>query len=190
MRPGMKARGGTFYPDVMRFITWKKSRSLFNLNARIAALGRSFSRIIFESCCSSCIKLSFSDFYLSSSSTVLSCQILTFESLPPVSISRLGLCESDVCSSALCYSAKSKAQMRSSCISNEFKQLCLLTFQTLTMPSTQADAIWRPALSQTAFTSEDLWPWRVATHSKVVRFQIFMLQSPDALTIICSPGLN
>lgn len=161
----MKARGGTNCPLTILFITWKKSLSLFNLKERRAAWTKLFSRISFDKLCSSWIKSSFSSFYFNSSAAVLSCHILIFESLPPVNIIKVGLCSAaSSFSFSKWVSAKSIAQIFSSCISKELRHACLLTFQTFTIPSTLAEANYSPALSHTTFTRAILWPCSVLTH--------------------------
>ena len=98
--PGMNALGGTILPLTIRFMTWKKSLNLWSLNAKTAALGKSFSLSSLDRFCSSWSKPNFSSFYLSSSSAVESCQTLTFESLPPVIIISVGLSSVSLTSSA------------------------------------------------------------------------------------------
>ena len=134
--PGMNALGGTIWPETIRFMTWKKSRSLFSLNERRAAYWRSFSLISFDRSYSSWIEPSFSVLCRISSWTVLSCHNFILESLPPVIIIRFGRSASFVSR----VSEKSIAHIFSSCISNELRQDCFATFQTFTIPSTEADA--------------------------------------------------
>jgi len=157
--PGMNALGGTIFPLTMRFMTWKKSRSLLSLKAKTAALDKSFSLSSFDRFCSSLSLPNFSSFNFSSSSAVESCQTFIFESLPPVIIISVG--HSSV---SLTSSAKSMAQIWSSCISKVLRQACLETFHTLTIPSTDAEVSWSPALSQHTLTSDDLCPCSVLTH--------------------------
>lgn len=87
----MKARGGAIYPLTILFITWKKSLNFFNLNESNAASTRLLSLRSLERFYSSYKTPNFSSFNLNSSAAVLSYQTFIFESLPPVTIIKLGL---------------------------------------------------------------------------------------------------
>jgi hypothetical protein len=84
------------------------------------------------------------------------------------------------------------AQILSSCIWRVLTHYCFLRFQSLTTPSTDAEASCKPELSHFTFISCSECPWRVATHSPFspAMFQTFRSLSPLTVTIILSVGLN
>ena len=87
-------------------------------------------------------------------------------------------------------SAKSRAHIFYSCISKVFIHCCFLWFHTFTMPSTLADANWRPELSHATFTRAELWPCNVVIHLPSDRVHIFKVLSPQAETKSYSVGAN
>lgn len=149
--------------DMILFKTWQKSRSLLSLNAKRAASTKSSSLIRWLSFCSSWILWSSASLSSDSCWAVQSYHILRVESAPPVIIQILLLyCTSPSRvpspSTSTISSKRSIAHTFSSDIQIVLTHCCFLRFQTLTTPSTEADAIYRPAFNHIAFTIWSLCP--------------------------------